>query len=294
MKSFAAIIAALALAAPASAEERVFDLHVHIWDGEKSVRAYEEQLARDGQSVTRFGAIHMAVPGKPEETRAKNDELIALAERYPKLVPIASVHPYDGQAAFDELVRLAGRGVRAIKLHPGTQGFDASDPRTRAICEKAGELGLVVMMDNASVLPGDNQKLFNLAVAVPGTRFILAHMGGLEFRFWNLIALARTTDGFFADNIYFDISAVVQLVADSPIEDELEWTIRNVGIDRALLGADWPQLSLASATKALDALDLTDEEKAKIRWGNAERLLLGPKLPRSGLQSRRKLERAEP
>ena len=287
------LAAAVLLLAPAAhAQERVFDLHVHIWEGEKSVREYEAQLKRDGQPVTRFGGIHMAVLGKRAETRAKNDELIALSAKYPKLVPIPSVHPYDGQAALDELKRVAGRGARAIKLHPHTQGFDASDPRVKAVCELAGKLGLVVLMDNANIVVGDNQKLFNLAVAVPGTRFIFAHMGAMEFRFWNLLALVRTTEGFFSDNMYFDISAVSQLAADSPIEDELVWTIRNVGVDRVLLGADYPQLSLASATKALDALDLTPEEKAKIRWSNAETLLLGPKLPPPNLQSRGKLKRA--
>jgi len=29
-----------------------------------------------------------------------------------------------------------------------------------------------------------------------------------------------------ADNVYFDISATVTLVADSPVEDELVWTLQ--------------------------------------------------------------------
>lgn len=277
-------------AASAAAAQSIFDLHVHLWEGETSIREYEARLRADGQSVTRFGGIHMAVRGKPEETRAKNDELIALAATYPKLLPIPSVHPYDDRAALDELRRVADRGVRIIKLHPGTQGFDASDPRVRTLCELAGELDIVVMMDNASVLPGDNQKLFNLAIAVPGTRFIFAHMGGLEFRFWNLIALVRTTQGFFADNIYFDISGTLQLVAGSPIADEFAWTIRNVGADHVLLGSDYPQMHLAAAARALDRLNLSDEDKARIRWGTAETLLLGPPLPPPGRQSRRALE----
>ena len=45
---------------------------------------------------------------------------------------------------------------------------------------------------------------------------------------------------FFADNIYFDISGTVTLVADSPIESEFVWTLRNVGTDRLLLGSDYP------------------------------------------------------
>ncbi|WP_202624280.1 amidohydrolase family protein [Steroidobacter agaridevorans] len=251
----------------------VFDVHVHIWEGEKSVKEYLAQVAADGQQVTRFGGIHMAVLGKVAETRSKNDELVALSKRYP-MIPIASVHPYDGDAAFAELERLAALGVRAIKLHPHTQKFDAADERVLAVCKRAGELGLVVLMDNANILPGDNQKLFNLALATPQTHFIFTHLGALEFRFWNILPLARTAKGLMEDNIHFDIAGTVVLAADSPLEEEFVWTMRNVGIDNLLLGSDFPQLSLKKGADALDRLGLTEEEKRKIRWGNAERLLL--------------------
>ena len=97
-------------------------------------------------------------------------------------------------------------------------------------------------------------------------------MGGLNFRFWNILALARTADDFFMDNIYFDISGTVVLAADSPIEDEFVWTLRNVGVDHVLLGSDYPQLSLAQTLDALERLDLDEGEKAAIRGGNARKL----------------------
>lgn len=252
----------------------IFDVHVHIWEGEKSVKEYLAQLAAAGQEVTRFGGIYMAVLGKVAETRAKNDELIALARRYPKMLPITSVHPYDGEAALTELERLAGLGVRAIKLHPHTQKFDAADERVLALCRRAGELGFVVLMDNANILPGDNQKLFNLALQAGKTHFVFTHLGALEFRFWNILPLARTAQGLMEDNIHFDIAGMAVLVADSPLEDEFVWTMRNVGIDNVLLGSDFPQLSLRANVDALKRMGLTEEELRKIRWDNAERLLL--------------------
>jgi predicted TIM-barrel fold metal-dependent hydrolase len=97
-------------------------------------------------------------------------------------------------------------------------------------------------------------------------------MGGLNFRFWNILALARTAQNFFGDNIYFDISATVTLAAGSPIQDEFVWTMRNVGIDHLLLGSDFPQLSLPQTLAAFGRLPLTEEERAKIRFGNAQRL----------------------
>jgi predicted TIM-barrel fold metal-dependent hydrolase len=75
------------------------------------------------------------------------------------------------------------------------------------------------------------------------------------------------------DNIYFDISGIVVLVADSPIEGEFVWTLRKIGIDHVLLGSDYPQFSLAQTLDALERLDLDESEKAKIRYTNARRLL---------------------
>jgi predicted TIM-barrel fold metal-dependent hydrolase len=72
--------------------------------------------------------------------------------------------------------------------------------------------------------------------------------------------------------VHFDISGPVQLFADSPLEAEFIWTLRNVGINSVLLGSDYPQLSLKSAVDALEKLDLTQEEKAAIQSGNARRL----------------------
>lgn len=261
----------------ASAQEQVFDSHVHLHDGEASLRAYEADVAASKIKLAGFGAMwfggpNMALQGDPAKVRAENDAHIALAAKYPKMMPIATVHPYDGQAALDELSRVAARGVKVLKLHPHTQEFDASDPRVLALVKQAGALGLVVLMDNANILPGDSERLFNLAVKAPKTKFIFAHIGVMNFRFWNILALARTADGFFADNIYFDISATVVLVADSPIEAEFVWTLRNVGTDHVLLGSDYPQLTLGKTVAALERLDLTAEERGNILSGNARKL----------------------
>jgi predicted TIM-barrel fold metal-dependent hydrolase len=219
-----------------------------------------------------FGGPNQALQGHPERVRANNDGLIALAAAHPKVMPIATVHPYDGAAAIAELERVAARGVKVLKLHPHTQKFDAADPRVLKLVERAGQLGVIVLFDNASIVPDDCEKLFNLALEAPKTTFIFAHLGGLNFRFWNILKAARTAQGLFADNIYFDISAIVVIVADSPIEDEFVWTIRNVGIDHVLLGSDYPQYSLEQNASALARLSLDENEQTKIRIENAQRL----------------------
>ena len=269
-----ALLASLLLAGPAIGNaQRVFDTHVHLWNGEASVRAYEAQLKETHQTAARFAGILIAVRGNMAETRRKNDELIALAAKYPEMFPIASVHPYDDQAALDEVRRIAGLGVTMIKLHPHTQQFAITDPRVAALCQLAGRLGVIVLFDNANIVPGDSQDLFNLAVNTPGTTFVFAHMGATNFRFWNTILFARTAKNFYKENIYFDISATVTLVARSPIASEFVWTIRNIGVDHIMLGSDYPQFTLRQTVDALESLDLARSEKDAILYGTARKLL---------------------
>lgn len=273
----ALILSSCLFAGTAIAANPVFDVHVHLRDGETSLREYRESvreagLELSGMGVMWFGGPHQARQGDLAKIRAGNDRVIALAAAHRDVLPIATVHPYDGDAALAELARVAAAGVRVMKIHAHTQGFDVADPRVETLVRRAGELGVIVLMDNANILPGDSEKLFNLVVRVPKTKFILAHIGGLNFRFWNILALARTADGFGFDNLYFDISATVLVVADSPVEEEFLWTLRNVGIDHVLLGSDYPQIGLGRTVEAFERLNLTDEEKAKIRSGNARTL----------------------
>jgi hypothetical protein len=268
----------LGSAQAAMAQQPAFDVHVHLHNGEASTREYDKQLDATKQRVSGyaamwFGGPNQALQGKPESIRASNDALIALAAKRPGMVPVATVHPYDGQAALTELDRVAAAGVKVLKIHPHTQRFDASDARVLTLVKRAGELDVVVLMDNANILPGDSEKLFNLALAAPNTKFIFAHLGGLNFRFWNILKAARTAEGLFGNNIYFDISATVALIADSPVEEEFVWTIRNVGVDHVLMGSDYPQYSLERNMSALDRLSLSEVEKSKIRSENARALL---------------------
>jgi predicted TIM-barrel fold metal-dependent hydrolase len=259
-----------------SPAQQVFDSHVHLWESEKSLQEYERQAKAKKIDIIGFGGMwfggpNQALSGHPNEIRASNDAQLALAKKHPEMLPIATVHPYD-ETASEEVKRVAALGFTVLKLHPHTQKFDPADPRVLTVVTLAGKLGMIVLMDNFNIIPGDSEKLFNLALTTPGTRFIFAHLGGMNFRFWNVIRAARTAKGLYADNIYFDISGTTVLLKDSPIRKEFVWTIRGVGIDHVLLGSDYPQFTLAETLSAFERLDLTGKEKRKILIQNARSL----------------------
>lgn len=277
MRLWTVLVVLVLLMAGKSSAQQVFDSHVHLWEGEKSLRQYEEQAKTAGIELVGlggmwFGGPNQALSGHPDQIRTSNDAHFALAKKHPEMLPIATVHPYDGEVAIEEVSRVAALGFKVLKLHPHTQKFDPSDPRVLTVVTRAGDVGMIVLMDNFNIIPGDSEKLFNLALAAPRTKFIFAHLGGMNFRFWNVIRAARTAKGLYADNIYFDISGTTVLLKDSPIRDEFVWTIRGVGVDHVLLGSDFPQFTLAETLAAFDELNLTADEKNKIRYQNARTL----------------------
>ena len=140
----------LMLTGLAQSGEPVFDSHVHLREGETSLQKFEAEVRTSGIELAGVGAMwfggpHQALAGDPAKIRAGNDGLIALAAKHPEVAPIGTVHPYDGQAALDELVRIAARGVKTLKIHPHTQRFEISDPRVLAL---AGKVRYVVDPDN--------------------------------------------------------------------------------------------------------------------------------------------------
>ena len=144
MRTLLLSIVLLASAAPAFAQDAVVDTHVHLHKGESSVAEYRAQLKASGQSVDAFGAMwfggpNQALAGNPADIRKRNDELIALAAKNPDMIAIATVHPYDGDAALAEVDRVAARGVKLLKIHPHTQKFDAADPRVLTLVKRAGD-----------------------------------------------------------------------------------------------------------------------------------------------------------
>src|SRR5690348_7862192 len=101
----------LLLTGLAHAGEPVFDSHVHLREGEASLLKFEAEVKAAGIDLAGVGAMwfggpHQAPAGDTAAIRGGNDGMIALAAKHPEVVPIGTVHPYDGQAALDELARI--------------------------------------------------------------------------------------------------------------------------------------------------------------------------------------------
>lgn len=261
-------------------EGPIIDVHAHIRlaDDDPLNDAHEvgvKGLVRAVRvdRVERATAIVIASRGDPD-TPSRNDAVLAAAgESDGFVVPVVSVHPHDGPDALRELDRVVAAGARMLKLHATSQQFDLADEPVTAVVRRAGEHGLIVLFDCWS--PYDtNQpgKLLRLARACPDTRLILAHLNGPRFPELLIFDVAARDPGW-PGNVYYDLSATVDLLAGGPYMEQLSWVVRKLGTDRIMYGSDWPQCDPPAALAAVRELDLTDDEQRQVLYATAAGLL---------------------
>ena len=135
---------------------------------------------------SRMGGVDISlilpIATSPKPSHSIND-FAALADKQPGLRSFGSVHPRS-PAWREELERLKMLGLLGIKLHPEYQGCYVDEPETVEVVKAAGELGLVVVF-HAGVDVGMKppfhctpERAVRLREAAPGTRIVLAHLGG--------------------------------------------------------------------------------------------------------------------
>jgi len=250
----------------------IVDAHCHIKTSsdERNYQTMEEYFAEnESVNIKYLFGITMARAGNIERMKAKNDSLFGMSKRDARFIPVCSVHPSETEAAIEELHRIKELGGKIIKIHPMSQNFSILDEKTLLVVRTAGELGLVILIDGM----GNLDQLLGLSMACSNTKIIIAHMGVSEFHMlvgFNLFRKA-VPDAF--ENLFFDISVIAYLYADSPYQSQLEWIIKTVGVDRVLFGSDQPAVSLSEALKAFYKLDFNDFERERILYKNAIELL---------------------
>ena len=162
--------------------------------------------------------------------------------------------------------------MRVVKLHPNSQKFDVGSPEVKAVVAKAAELHLVLLFDGYSPFDADQNGKFLMLIEHPTARMVLAHAGAPRFLEMSIFGMLRKFS-YYKRNVWFDLSMIAHIFADSPYEDELVWVTRLIGTDRMLFGSDYPVDSPSHAIADLMRLGYTAEEQQQILHDNAAALL---------------------
>jgi predicted TIM-barrel fold metal-dependent hydrolase len=192
--------------------------------------------------------------------RMENDFIIELVGKHPdRFFGFGQVRPADDDA-LDEIARIAGAGLRGLKLHPTLHGYMFSDhgllDPVFAACAEHGLIVLVNALDDAFCSP---LAIEEIAKGHPDVPTIIAHMGAV----WNVpdaILVAERTS-----NLYLDTSAT--LLAD------VRRAYRRLGPDKILMGTEWPGHDFDLERMKIGKAILDDADRALVEGGNMARLL---------------------
>lgn len=227
-------------------------------------------------------SVVLPVATNPLKLVSMNNAILA-APADERLIRFGAMHP-DAPDWREELDRLADAGVKGIKLHPVYQGVDIDDPRTLRVLERAGELGLIVVMHAGDDIgfPGVvrcSPQMTDRALRQAGpVTLVMAHMGG--WRNWDDVAVLAQHPNAYIDTA-FSLGAFTPLEDGHYTPDETALLtaekacalIHAFGADRVLFATDSPWADQADTLVHLRALPLSQQEQQAILCGNAQRLL---------------------
>lgn len=178
-----------------------------------------------------------------------------------------SVHPL-AENAQEELERIKNAGLKGIKLHPEYQEFEIDDKKMYPIYEKCIKLGLIIVFHTGEDLgyPGSlnasPEVIERLSKDFGGADFVMAHFGscGLAERALEHVA----GKGFYVDTS-FSKGYVKKHTGEAIIKKQ--------GADKVLFASDCPWADPKETFDFINSFDLTDDEKEKIFYKNAIKLL---------------------
>ena len=203
-----------------------------------------------------------------------NDFAQETARRYPRLIPLGSLHPDARMQDLEsETRRLVEAGIRGIKIHPDYVGVTLDDPAFAPIFALAASHGLFVVT-HAGFDPVSPDKTFctpdmilRVMAAHPTLRLVAAHTGGFDRE-------AEVLDKLCGTEVYLDTSLAALRAAK-----DVAWGERCADIlhahrpDRLLFASDSPWSAPAEEIAFIKRCGLPEWVVEGILFGNAESLL---------------------
>jgi len=207
-----------------------------------------------------------------------NDYILEAIARYPeRLIGFCVIQPLAGDKALKELERCARNGAKGIgEMRPDVQDFDLKDSSLmRPVIETAVKHNLI-FLTHASEPVGHQyfgkgnitpEAIYPFILNFPDLKVVCAHWGG-GLPFYALMPEVAEA----LSNVYFDTAATPFLYKPQIFQQIADIA----GSNKILFGSDYPLLSPKRIIDQLESTGLSQEDKAKILGGNAQRLLSIP------------------
>ncbi len=248
---------------------------------------------------------HLKLGSISQVAHIYNDNVAKILKAYPKRFIGAAVLPTDNSVdMLEELKRVTNElGFKAISLASSYNGIYLDDKMFLPIYKEAGEKGIPIFVHSQIVNPIGFERVkdplltpvieyvFDTTISVgkllmsdilrqyPKVKFIFAHFGGalcyLKQRFdatyqmlrgLNFVKDLQGLPSDYFKNIYVDTSG-------DATKANFLLSLELMGPRHILWGSDWPaKKDVASGIKAVNDLDISQDDKQNILGGNLTKL----------------------
>lgn len=258
---------------------KIIDFHTHIYPDKIAERAtvaignfYNLQMERVGSLQTLLENSEKAgidrcvvhsVATSPKQVETINDFIKAEVDAHPdRLSGFGTLHQ-DYEDKIGEAQRIMDMGLKGIKLHPDTQMFNVDDERMLPLYDFVqGKLPVLLHCGDYRYDFSHPRRVARICRMFPKLTVIGAHFGG-----WSVWEEAYE---YLKDtNCMLDTSSSSALTGPELFEK----LIHAYGADRLLFGTDFPMWDSVEELKRFMNVRLTNEEREKILFRNAENLL---------------------
>ena len=226
-------------------------------------------LAEAGISVFCGSVIdsdHRGAMESFDRVREVNDAALQLREKFGSAyVPGFHVHPAFLKESLEEVERMHREGVKLVgELVPYLQGWqhagcDYGSEELTEILARAGEYGMIVSYHTMPEWPEQTEMMVGNC---PGVTFVAAHPGQKADYLLHVGRMKKYP------NLNLDISGTGLFRYGL-----LAALVQTVGPDRVLFGTDYPICNPRMYVQAVLGEHISDEDKEKILFGNAKRIL---------------------
>ena len=248
---------------------KIFDFHLHpgydFHADALTPEAFVEGLKAHGicgcaGSVIRKNDSNRETADYAEILPRLNREAYKLQKDHPDFYRAGiHIHPDHIQLSCREVEHYAEKGVRLVgELVPYLMGWrNYNDPRVWEILEVVDAHGMVLSF-HPNKRPED---MLAMIRQFPHLQIVVAHLDGYGLYDFAIETMQKH------ENVYFDISA------HGTREGMLADAVSKVGADRILYGTDYPGYSPVPFIESVLNAKITEDDKEKIFYGNAARLL---------------------
>jgi len=226
-----------------------------------TLESLKEEMKRDGVTIS----VVLGIATNPKQQQNVND-FAAEINSAPCFMGFGSVHP-DAPDALCELERIKALGLKGVKFHPEYQGFFVDDEKMKPIYEKISQLGLITIFHAGHDL-GYSEPFHcmpeNLERALKwfSAPVVAAHWGGA--------GCAKLVQKHLAGHdVWFDLSFGYGTMPKSFAQEIVDMHTP----ERLLFGSDMPWHRPSWEMSLIESLDLSKEDKDKIYYKNAQKLL---------------------